>query len=80
MQNVHRWQETNEPEKLYYGTKDNRDGSRGNKEGTARKSKKSLRRKIRIKARIFGYRKGWRTEAEHSIHNRRRNGNSSTKN
>jgi hypothetical protein len=38
MQNVHGCQETNEPEKLYYETqKDNGDGSRGNKEGTARK-------------------------------------------
>jgi len=38
MQNVHGCQETNEPEKLYYETqKDNGDGSRGNKDGTARK-------------------------------------------
>jgi len=38
MQYVHGCQETNEPEKLHYETqKDNGDGSRGNKEGTARK-------------------------------------------
>ena len=39
MQNVHGYQESNEPEKLYYEIqKDNGDESRGNKEGTARKS------------------------------------------
>jgi len=47
MQNVDGCQETNEPEKLYYETqKDNGDGSRGNTEGTARKSQKSPRRKL----------------------------------
>jgi len=30
-------------------------------------------------ARTLEYHKGWRTEAGRSIHNRRRNGNSSTK-
>jgi len=38
-----------------------------------------LEDKRRRKARTFGYHKGWRTEAERSIYNRRRNGNSSTK-
>jgi hypothetical protein len=45
-------QETNEPEKLHYETqKDNVDGSRGDKERTARKSEKSLRGKRGRKAR-----------------------------
>ena len=53
MQNVHGCQETNEPERLYYETqKDNRDGSRGNKEGTVRKSEKSPRRKRRRRASV----------------------------
>jgi len=59
MQNVCGCLDTNEPEKLYYATqKDNGDGSRGNKEGTARKSEKSPRRKRR-RARTLGYHKGW---------------------
>jgi len=60
MQYVHGYQETNEPEKLYYEIqKDNGDVNRGNKEGTARKSEKSPGRKIRRKARKLGYHKGW---------------------
>jgi len=54
-----RCQETNEPEKLLYETqKDNGDGSRGDKETTARKSEKSLRRKRGRKARTLRYYKG----------------------
>ena len=80
MQNLYGCQETNEPEKLYYETqKDNGDGSRGNKEGTARKSEKSPRRKRRRRgARTLGYHAGWWTEDGRSIYNRRRNGNSPT--
>jgi hypothetical protein len=47
-------------QKLYYETqKDSGDGSRGNEEGTARKSEKSPRRKRRRKARTLRYKKGW---------------------
>jgi len=54
------WMPRNEPEKLYYETQnDNGNGSRGNKEGTARKSEMSPRRKRRRRARTLGDHKGW---------------------
>jgi hypothetical protein len=59
MYNVHGCQETNEPEKLYYETqKDNGDRSRGNIEGTAKKSAKSPTRKRGRTARTVGLHKG----------------------
>ena len=59
MQNVHGCQKTAESEKLHYETqKDNGDESQGDRQGTARKTGESPRRKRGRKTRKLRYQKG----------------------